>query len=442
MKISENAFRDHLFEHHKEDLASLIVGRRDPIKWDDEDNFPPIRFLLQEKAEHQINTILDQLESVVLTGKELRLDRGEGHPTRVDLFGAGEDAGMAVIELKKSAQTERQAFTELLAYANHFCSIFPGLTESAFTMVLVAPMETRTARDAYAQELISNRKNVLALIPHESPDGEFSLEVYYPDASYYRWIENNILNDHSMTCVAIAFPIIEGWIDSDRASESSGSMPRHSVDALNTVANTVAHQLEALGFHALVYANQKWGEFTFIENPNCLIVAAMNPFSPARTAVSDGVIYGSSEPERLQQVQAVYDQLTEQGKELFWIDSMESDFQGRLIRAVRDQFEFCFLSRSAKVSYEISLPSWYGIKTTFIEAVGTHNLDVYTTGLVREVFHEYVKHTYRLGVDQIHYADDLHMFAYDMLHPFLGVWEILSGLGYEPEEGEGDDEDE
>ncbi len=442
LKISENAFRDHLFEHHKEDLTSLIVGRRDPVAWGDEDSFPPIRFLLQQKAERQISAILDQLESVVLTGKELRLERSEGHPTRVDLFGTGEDTGITIIELKKSGQTERQAFTELLAYANHFCSVFPGLTESALTVVLVAPMTTRTARDAYAQELVSNRKNVLALIPSESPDGVFSLEVYYPDDSYYQWIENNILNDHSMTCVAIEFPIIEGWIDSDLASETSGSMPQHSIDALNTVANVVAQQLEAIGFHALVYANQKWGEFTFLENPNCLIVSAMNPFSPTRTAVSDGVIYGSSEPERLQQVQAIYDQLTEQGREYFWIDSMESDFQGRLIRAVRDQFEFCFLSRNVKVPFQISLPSWYGIKTTFIEAVGTHNLNVYTTGLVREMFHEYVKHTYQRGVDQIYYADDLHMFAYNMLHPFLGVWEILSGLGYEPAEGEDDDDEE
>lgn len=442
LRITENAFRDHLFEHHKEDLTSLIVGRRDSVEWGDEDSFPPIRFLLQQKAERQINAILDQLESVVLTGKELRLERSEGHPTRVDLFGTGEDTGITVIELKKSGQTERQAFTELLAYANHFCSVFPGLTESALTMVLVAPMKTRTARDAYAQELVSNRKNVLALIPSESPDGVFSLEVYYPDASYYQWIENNILNDHSMTCVAIEFPIIEGWIDSDRASETSGSMPQHSKDALNTVANAVAQQLEAIGFHALVYANQKWGEFTFFENPNCLIVAAMNPFSSTRTAVSDGVIYGSSEPERLQQVQAIYDQLTEQGKEYFWIDSMESDFQGRLIRAVRDQFEFCFLSRNVKVPSQISLPSWYGIKTSFIEAVGTHNLNVYTTGLIREMFHEYVKHTYLRGVDQIYYADDLHMFAYDMLHPFLGVWEILSGLGSEPAVGEDDGDEE
>lgn len=61
----------------------------------------------------------------VLTSKELRLDRGAPHPTRVDLLGNSESTGLTIIELMKSDQTERQAFTELLAYSNYFGSIFP-----------------------------------------------------------------------------------------------------------------------------------------------------------------------------------------------------------------------------------------------------------------------------------------------------------------------------
>lgn len=39
LKIGENAFRDHLFQHHREDLAALIVGKREPAEWKD-DGFP------------------------------------------------------------------------------------------------------------------------------------------------------------------------------------------------------------------------------------------------------------------------------------------------------------------------------------------------------------------------------------------------------------------
>lgn len=431
LKIGENAFRDHLFEHHKDDLASLIVGRREPVAWADGETFPPIRFLLQQRAERAINEMLDNLVTVVLTAKELRLERGEVNATRVDLFGTGEETGITLIELKKSGQTERQAFTELLAYANHFCSIFPGLTESAITTVLVAPMETRTVRDAYAQELVGNRKNIVALIPHEDEVGAFTLGVYYPDASYYEWIENNVMNDHSMTCVTLSFPIIQGWIDSD--VETNGSIPSHSKSALNTVANSIAHHLEANGFHALVYANQKWGNFPF-PYLNCIVAVAMNPFSSARTAVDDGVIFGRSASGRLEQVQAIFDQLTDDGRDLHWLEAMEGDFQGRLIRAVTEQFDLCFLSQKMTIDREIGLPDWYGLKVGIVDAVCTHNLNVYTTGLIREIYQEYQEHVYGQGYDTIHGADDLHMFLYGRLHPFFDVWQILSGLGYEPEE--------
>lgn len=238
--IGEDKFRDHLFESHKEDISTLIVGRREPVEWKDE-GFPSIKFLLQRQAEKRINGILDNLEGLVLTAKELRLERDAPQPTRIDLFGSSSSTGITIIELKKSGQTERQAFTELLAYSNHFCSIFPGLKESGVTSVLVAPMETRTARDAYVQELISNSKNLLALIPHQVDDG-FSLEVFYPDSSYYTHFENNILNDASMICVAIEFPLIDGWIDSDLKSEDS-SPPYYTKNALNTVANSIAQRL-------------------------------------------------------------------------------------------------------------------------------------------------------------------------------------------------------
>jgi hypothetical protein len=204
LNIGENAFRDHLFEHHREDLATLIVGKREPAEWT-EDGFPSVRFLLQRRAERKINELIEQLVDVELVAKELRLERNESHPTRIDLLGSSPSTGVTIIELKKSGQTERQSFTELLAYSNHFCSLFPGLTEHAITSVLVAPMETRTARDAFVQELVSNRKNIVALVPHEN-SGKFALEAFYPDASYYQWFENNILNDDSMTCVTVAFP--------------------------------------------------------------------------------------------------------------------------------------------------------------------------------------------------------------------------------------------
>lgn len=429
INIDENAFRDHLFLQNKEDFSSLIVGRRNPVEWT-EDSFPPIRFLLQRRAERRINGILDALETLVLTAKELKLDRGARQPTRVDLFGGSSETGITIIELKKSAQTERQAFTELLAYANYFCSIFPGLEEQAITSVLVANMETRTARDAYVQELVFNKKQVLALIPHQVMGGKFTLEVFYPDESYYRGFENNIVSDSAMTCVAISFPLIEGWIDSDVVTEDQ-NLPSYSTEALNDISSSVAQKLEAAGFHAVVYANQKWGSIaSLFPYPNAIFVAAVNPFSSLRTSVHEGEVYGASDDGRIAQVQAIYDQLTDDGREYNWVDAFESQFQGVLIRCVRDQMNLCFLSTIGDVDLKISLPDWGGIKSSPIDSVFVHNLNTHTTGLLREIYLEYISHVYRKDFDDIYYSDDLPGYAYKMLYPFLPVWEIFRGLGY------------
>ncbi|MBD9427631.1 hypothetical protein IB232_20025 [Pseudomonas sp. PDM15] len=427
LTVSENEFRDYLFQHHKEDLSALIIGRREPVKWT-EDSFPPIRFLLQQRTERRINETLDNLHALVLTAKELRLDRGAPHPTRVDLLGNSESTGLTIIELKKSSQTERQAFTELLAYSNYFCSLFPGLKESAVTSVLVAPMESRTIMDAFVQELVSNEKNIIALIPNEDA-GKFTLEAFYPSEEYYRTFERNILSDSSMICVALSFPMIKGWIDPD--SSDGSSPPRYTLDALNVISNSIAQRLEAEGFHALIYANQKWGEIAkLFPNPNTIVIAAMNPFCSYRTSVHEGVVYGRSDESRLAQVQVICDQLTDDGKS-HWIDTMESNFHDKLIRVSREQFEFCFLSKTGTIRPEISLPDWYGLKTSFIDAVTTHNLHLHRTGLLREIYLEYIEHIYDKKVDEIFYSDDLPKFAYKTLTPFMASWEIFRGLGYD-----------
>lgn len=443
ISITENQFRDYLFDHHKDSLHTLITGRRDPVEWSSE-GFPTISFLLQRRAEKKINEILDNLEELILTAKEMRLERNAPYPTRIDLFGNSASTGIAVIELKKSGQTERQAFTELLAYSNHFCSIFPGLKESAITSILVAPMETRTVKDAYVQELVSNAKNILALIPNQNGT-KFDLEVFYPDASYYAYFENNILNDASMVCVAYEFPLIPGWIDSDLKGEDR-NLPEYTKSALNKISNSIAQRLASEGYHALVYATQKWGEMAgLFPNPNVIVVAAMNPFSAYRTNVHEGQIYGSSDEGRISQVQAIYNQLTDEGKEFYWVDTMESNFHNSLMRSVREQFEHCLQNHDGeKVRGSLSCPDWYGLKTSYVDAVFTHNLDVYSTGLLREIYLEYMTHVYKSGIDEIYYCDDLPKFGYKMLTPFLAVWEIFSGLGYKkedeaPEDEEGED---
>ena len=426
MELSENEFRDYLFEKHNDSISELIHGKRDPVEWKGE-GFPPISILLQQIVERNINEIIDGLESLILSARELRLEKVGDTTTRIDLLGNSECIGLAIIELKKSKQTERQAFTELLAYANHFCSIFPGLTEHAINTILIAPMETRTVRDAFVQEVLGNNKSSAALIPSDE-NGQIKLTVYYPDESYYRWFENNLLDDRSMYTVAIAFQELKGWIDTDRGNNQK--IPDYSRKALNTISNSISHRLEAEGFHSIVYATQQWGEIgQLFPYPNVIYAVFVNPFASFRNSCHEGEIYGETREGRVSELQSIYDQIDESERD-FWLESLESNFHGLAIRIVKEEFDKCFLNTSrSEVDSEISLPDWYGVKTSMINSVFTHNLDIYQTGLLRKVYSNYVNYIYSVNLDEIYYSDDLPMYSYDTLRSFLPVWEILRGLG-------------
>jgi hypothetical protein len=428
MDISENEFRDFLFENHSKNFSSIIVGRREPISWPGED-FPPIHILLQQRAEKRINETLDNLEDMTLAARELRLTKETDSTTRIDLVGNSESAGLTIIELKKSKQTERQAFSELLAYANHFCTVFPGLKESSLTSILVAPMETRTIRDAYAQELVSNNKCIISLIP-EYENGIAKLSVYYPDPSYYKWFENNLLDDRSIITVALAFPEIKGWIDLEADQQG---MPKHTAKALNTITSSISNILEANGYHSMCYSTQPWGEIAQglkLPFPNVIYVAAVNPFTSFRTEITEDEISGNSQIGRLAEIQAIHDQLSTSEKE-FWIETIESNFHNRLIRLVRNEFQKLLKNKNQdKIRFEISLPEWYGLKTSMINSVTVNHGDIYLSGLLREIHSEYIEHIYRPEVEYaIYYSDDIPMYFYRSLRSFLPIWEILSGLG-------------
>lgn len=426
MQISENDFRDYLFERHSDSISSLIHGKREPVEWSG-DGFPPISLLLQQMVERRINEIIDGLESMILIARELRLEKSGDTTTRIDLLGNSECIGLSIIELKKSKQTERQAFTELLAYANHFCSTFPGLTEQAINTILIAPMETRTVRDAFVQEVLGNNKFSAALIPSDE-NGNIKLTVYYPDESYYQWFENNLLDDRSMYTVAIAFQELKGWIDTDK--NNNQKIPNHSKEALNTISNSISHRLEAEGFHSLVYATQQWGEIGQIfPYPNVIYAVFINPFASFRNSCHEEQVYGETRDGRVSEIQSIYDQIKKPERQ-YWLESLENNLHGLAIRIVKEEFDNCFLNtKKSRVSYEISLPDWYGVKTSMINSVFTHNLDIYQTGLLRKIYSKYVNYIYAVKMDEIFYLDDLPMYSYDTLRSFLPVWEILRGLG-------------
>ena len=60
MNLTENEFRDYLFENHQDSISNLVYGRREPVEWKG-NKFPPISVLLRQIVETKINEIIDGL---------------------------------------------------------------------------------------------------------------------------------------------------------------------------------------------------------------------------------------------------------------------------------------------------------------------------------------------------------------------------------------------
>ena len=94
--MTENEIRDLLFNNHKDDLHTLIIQMREPLALP-QDTFPSIAQLLQNRTETKINAMVENLETLRLDGKEVRLVRDSDTTTRIDLLGSIADSGDLVI---------------------------------------------------------------------------------------------------------------------------------------------------------------------------------------------------------------------------------------------------------------------------------------------------------------------------------------------------------
>ena len=285
-------------------------------------------------------------------------------------------------------------------------------------------MEGRGVRDAFAQELIVNEKNILALRPEITGDC-VSLTPHYPSDLYYRWIENHLLSDEGFTVITASFSLIDGWIDA--GSRDAKKPPQYSKDAFDTITRVVAQKAEKLRLSGFVYARQRWKEIgQLFPYPNTIVLCLFNPFSLVEADIHEGQVFGMAPESRKKDLQSLINQF--QGVDE-WFYGLSSSFQGQGIRVIQEVFEELFGQDNGDVpTLEIGLPHWKGFKESAIESVFCHNMAINTFGLIQVVVDEYFQRCYETGVDEIHYGDDLPKFPYQVKNNFLAVWEAINGI--------------
>lgn len=188
--MSEREIQDFIWDN-KDNWNKLIVKTEFPAieSFEDETSveYISVEQLIYNNVINRLRTLNDEILDLELFGVEVSLTK-EGESTmRVDLLGMQPGApGIAIIELKKSKQTEREAFTELLGYSNHINTLFPTHTKDDTILILITPLEVRTVKEAFLQTLIFEKKRVFIFKPVFTDPLSVStlkLEPYIPELS-------------------------------------------------------------------------------------------------------------------------------------------------------------------------------------------------------------------------------------------------------------------
>jgi hypothetical protein len=96
--------------------------------------------------------------------KEVSVARTGGHPLEIDVLAQTRRLGeFVVIELKRNKDTERQAVTELTAYANALSVLFPTLPPQRISLAVIATDWNHLLVNALTLLLVFHRYNIVGL---------------------------------------------------------------------------------------------------------------------------------------------------------------------------------------------------------------------------------------------------------------------------------------
>ncbi|MBG9716483.1 hypothetical protein [Bacillus cereus] len=260
--------------NNREIFSELITGEIPKVDIDFDISIDPSK-LFQKVILEKLHETLKYVKNMDLIGEEVLLRKSGDSTIRTDFLGMNiEEPGICVIELKKSKQTERQAFTELLAYNHHLVSLFPTMGKDDFVNVLISPMEVRTVREAFLHTLLVENKRVIAFVPTFSSEkniDSLKLELWMPS-------ETDIMNFKSHYFSQSNFEVVKiAWNDNSVVRGLSAGGTEEEKSKMNYISSYVAQIMEEKNIHGFCFTSRSWPELD-MPYPNSLIIVGMNPY--------------------------------------------------------------------------------------------------------------------------------------------------------------------
>ncbi|APA93456.1 hypothetical protein [Myroides] len=280
--MTEHQIQTYLWEN-RERWEELIDYIEFPEKYsfdkDDEAIYErtPEKVLFNEIVD-RYSRLYNNLFGLRLFGCEVPLKREGDSTIRADLLGLIEGvSGVAIVEIKKSAQTERQAFTELFAYASHLQAIFPTMTNEDIHYILISPMQERIVREAAISSFLFDEKPVFAYIPtYENDDvNTIRLKPWIPTITDIIKITESAFSQKNFEIFKVTWDEIEDWNAKKHENPSD-----YMIERMNRISSYATQLMESKRIHGFVFTSQGYPELPYLNN--AITLAGLNPFKIAK----------------------------------------------------------------------------------------------------------------------------------------------------------------
>lgn len=436
IKFTEKEIQEYIWSVG-EDFPNLLADPDDMelISFSDDLSDVNAKSLIQNKLFNRLSRLYQKLYGMRLIGCEVPLERYSNSTIRADFLAVFPgDTGVAIIELKKSNQTERQAFTELLAYSNHLSTLFPAMTRDDSIYILISPMETRIARDAVIQSLTFDNRNVIALVPFfkdENDIATMSLKLWVPKESELTLYSNLIFSEDNFSVCKLSWEYDPVRWDAGKGE----SPPDYFIEQFNNLSTMAAQQLEESGIHGFTYCSQLWPELSdVLPYTNSLVLVGLNPYSAGVSQFhlkSIGLSCGKSFDPSYRATH-ISDFIPDLGKgELHELNSdvlegLQTIWNSQLYRIGKKAIDLATKNTAGSyIHVEYGFMNWSAYQRSLLEDVYCHNFSIRATGLIRHLYSDILDLDYdfcgKFGLEN-------HPIHGDM--PYLGVNFMMSQMHF------------
>ncbi|MED3994652.1 hypothetical protein P4647_08305 [Peribacillus frigoritolerans] len=393
VRFKEADIQKYIWEE-KEWFSELILEEIPNIDVEFDVKVEPEK-LFQRITLERLKETLNYVKGMDLIGVEVPLKKEGDSTIRADFLGVNiEDVGISVIELKKDKQTERQAFTELLAYGNHLVSLFPTMVKDDIVNVLISPMEARIVREAFLHALLVDGKRIVAFIPtfeDETDIESLKLKLWMPD-------ENDIKNFKSHYFSKENFEVVKIAWRGDSDTYDFNEDPNYAEKMfMNYISSYVAQVMEEKNIHGFCFTSRCFPELK-MPYPNSLIIVGMNPYKISYK--NNGYVgdvdtlrqYGFEHSVGLDDI---IKGLKLEEEHIQYLENLHVNWSSHLVKVGTDSLRFLFKDTNGKrVSLEYGIFTLKQYWSSLIESGFAFNYDIFPTCGFKKLYSEVLKLDY------------------------------------------------